>query len=156
MEPNAVLEPVPGVYRAAEQAALIALIAESFERLLGRPLVQVGHDPVKSLWNAPRAIVAHGTEADPVFFFGNCYALRCFEADVDAFVGMPSRFSAEAPLREERQALLDRVSRRGFIDDYAGIRISSTGHRFRIENAIVWNLIDVQGMHRGQAATFVL
>lgn len=67
---------------------------------------------------------------------------------------MPSRLSAEAPLREERQALLERVSRRGFIDDYAGIRISARGTRFRIENAVVWNLIDAAGVRHGQAAMF--
>lgn len=67
---------------------------------------------------------------------------------------MPSRLSAEAPLREERQALLERVSRDGFIDDYAGIRISARGTRFRIENAVVWNLIDAAGVRHGQAAMF--
>lgn len=67
---------------------------------------------------------------------------------------MPSRLSAEAPLREERAALLERVSRHGFIDDYAGIRISARGTRFRIENAVVWNLIDGAGVCHGQAAMF--
>lgn len=59
-------------------------------------------------------------------------------------------------MREERQILLDRVSASGFIDDYAGIRISATGRRFRIERAVVWNLIDPEGRIHGQAATFVL
>ena len=49
---------------------------------------------------------------------------------------------------------LDRVNAQGFIDDYAGIRISAKGRRFRIGNAIVWNLIDADGVRRGQAATF--
>lgn len=101
-------------------------------------------------------MVAHGTQDDPVFFFGNRAALMAFESDVAAFNAMPSRLSAEAPLREERQALLDRVSAHGFIDDYAGVRISATGRRFRIENAIVWNLIDADGVRRGQAATFAV
>jgi hypothetical protein len=70
------------------------------------------------------------------------------------FLGLPSRFSAEAPLREERQALLDRVSRHGFIDDYAGVRIAADGRRFRIEAATVWNLVDPDGSVHGQAAAF--
>lgn len=106
------------------------------------------------MWDAPQAIVAHGTEADPLFFFGNRAALTKFETTEAAFIGMPSRLSAEAPLREERQALLERVSRDGFIDDYAGIRISARGTRFRIENAVVWNLIDAAGVRHGQAAMF--
>lgn len=118
--------------------------------MLGRPLVAPGGD----VWRAAPAIVAHGTEADPLFFFGNRAALEKFETTEQAFVGMPSRFSAEAPLRDERQALLERVNRHGFIDDYAGIRISARGTRFRIENAIVWNLIDADGAVHGQAAMF--
>lgn len=147
--------PVPDRYRAPEVSARIALVAESFARLVGRPLVaDPGADIVSALWCAPRAILAHGTEADPVFFFGNARALEVFETDVAAFTAMPSRLSAEAPLRGERQALLDRVSRDGFISDYAGIRITATGRRFRIEQAIVWNLVDAHGVRHGQAATF--
>lgn len=130
----------------------VALIAESFARLLGRPLV----DPGVTLWEAPLAVVAHGTEADPLFFFGNRAALAMFETTPEEFVGMPSRLSAEAPLREERQALLERVTRDGFIDDYAGIRISAKGMRFPIQAAVVWNLIDAQGMVHGQAAAFAV
>jgi len=42
----------------------------------------------------------------------------------------------------------------GPVDDYSGIRISQSGRRFRIEQAIVWNLIDAAGHLCGQAATF--
>lgn len=132
----------------------IALIAESFQRLLGRSLAGPGEDVVVALWEAPAAVVAHGVEADPVFFFANRAALLAFECDVATFTAMPSRLSAEAPLRGERQLLLDRVARDGFIEDYAGMRISATGRRFRIERAIVWNLIDDAGRSHGQAATF--
>ncbi len=147
--------PVPAAYRAPETAARIALIAASYQRLLGAPLVAGGDDVAAALWRAPHAIVAHGTEADPLFFFGNAAALAAFESDVAAFTAMPSRLSAEAPARGERQALLDRVSSDGFIRDYAGMRISATGRRFRIENAVVWNLVDEDGARHGQAATFV-
>jgi hypothetical protein len=133
--------------------ARVALIAESFERLLGRQLVE-GPDVVEALWTAPHAVVAHGIEDDPIFFFGNRAALAAFETTFEEFTRLPSRLSAEAPLRGERQGLLDRVTSHGFIDDYAGIRISAKGRRFRIENAVVWNLIDEGGVRRGQAATF--
>lgn len=148
--------PVPPQYRAPKTAERIALIAESFEKLLRRPLVSPTDDLVAALWEAPGAIVAHGTEADPIFFFGNRQALDAFECDAASFTAMPSRLSAEAPLQGERQLLLDRVTRDGFIDDYAGVRISATGRRFRIERALVWNLVDARGVHRGQAATFTL
>jgi hypothetical protein len=147
---------VPDQFRQPEVRDRIALIAASFERLLGKPLVAPGSDIVSALWNAPDAIVAHGVQDDPIFFFGNRAALAAFEVDVEGFTRMPSRLSAEAPLRGERQALLDRVLEHGFIDDYAGIRIASSGRRFRIEDAIVWNLIDGTGTRHGQAATFAV
>lgn len=136
------------------QDSRLPLIAESFRRLTGRPLVAPGPDLARALWEAPRVIVAHGTEADPVFFYGNRLALALFELDFAAFSRLPSRFSAEPLAREERARLLERVSRDGFIDDYAGIRISSNGRRFRIAEATVWNLVDGQGQQHGQAATF--
>lgn len=99
-------------------------------------------------------IVAHGTEADPVFFYGNRLALDLFEMRFDDFIRLPSRFSAEPLAREARARLLARVGRDGFIDDYAGVRIASSGRRFRIEQAVVWNLLDEAGIIHGQAATF--
>ena len=147
---------VPQLYREPRCAARIALLPESFERLLRCPLIELGDDIVAALWNAPFALLAHGTEPDPVFFFGNAYALDAFECDVESFVHMPSRHSAEAPLRGERQALLDRVAAQGYIDDYGGIRISAKGRRFRIDSVVVWNLVDGGGRCHGQAATFVL
>jgi hypothetical protein len=145
---------LPAAFREPETARRIALIADSFARLLGRPLVAPDADIVAALWATPHAIVAHGTEPDPLFFFGNAAALAAFGYEPEAFVGLPSRLSAEAPLREERQALLDRVSADGFISDYAGVRIDAAGKRFRIERAIVWNLVDEAGAIQGQAATF--
>jgi len=67
---------------------------------------------------------------------------------------MPSRLSAEPLAREERARLLAAVTARGFVDDYAGVRISRTGRRFRIERATVWNLADPAGLRLGQAAAF--
>lgn len=145
---------VPAPYRAPAARTAIARIAASHLALTGRALVEPAPDPVAALWQAPLAIVAHGTEADPLFFFASEVALTRFASTLDKFLGMPSRFSAEAPLREERQALLERVTRDGFIADYAGVRIAADGCRFRIEQATVWNLVDPDGSVHGQAAAF--
>ena len=66
----------------------------------------------------------------------------------------PSRLTAEFVHREERARLLDRTKREGFVDDYSGVRITRTSRRFKIERAVVWNLIDAAGTLLGQAATF--
>jgi hypothetical protein len=147
---------LPSAWREPEAAARIALIAESFERLLGRSLVPPGSDVLAALWEAPQAIVAHGTEADPIFFFGNRAALELFETTPEAFAAMPSRLSAEAPLRAEREALLARVAARGFAEGYGGMRISARGRRFFIRGAIIWNLVHADGRVDGQAATFAV
>jgi len=81
-------------------------------------------------------------------------ALEVFAMDFAGFTRLPSRYSAEPLERDERARLLERVGRDGFIDDYAGVRISASGQRFRIKQAVVWNLIDEQGICHGQAASF--
>ena len=133
----------------------LELIVASCRRLTGRELpLAPTEDLATALWLAPAAIVAHGTEDDPVFFYGNRLALELFAMDFTGFTRLPSRFSAEPLLREERARLLDRVGRDGFIDDYSGIRIAASGRRFRIERATVWNLVDDEGQGHGQAAMF--
>ncbi len=132
----------------------LALIAQSYQRLTGKHLVEP-FSPL-ALWNAPCAIVAHGTEQEPVFFYGNRLALQLFEMSFEEFTRLPSRFSAEPVAQEERSRLLGRVKQQGFVDDYCGMRISKSGHRFRIANGTVWNLLDADGIYRGQAATFIV
>jgi hypothetical protein len=132
----------------------ILCIAESYRRLTRRSLVSAEGDPVEALWSAPLAIVAHGTEPDPIFFFGNRTALTLFEMDFCAFSHLPSRLSAEPLLRDQRSRLLERVTRHGIIEDYGGVRISATGKRFRISNAAVWNVTSGSGTRVGQAAAF--
>ncbi|MBN8913005.1 MAG: MEKHLA domain-containing protein [Rhizobiales bacterium] len=137
-----------------EQLGRIACIGDSYQRLTGRPLVPSNGDPIEALWAASVAIVAHGTEPDPIFFFGNRTALALFEMDFETFTHLPSRFSAETMLQEERARILERVTRDGIIEDYAGVRISATGKRFRISKASVWTLSDGTGAPVGQAAAF--
>ncbi len=72
----------------------------------------------------------------------------------EIFTRTHSRLTAEPISREERARLLEEVTRKGFIDNYKGIRISRTGRRFLIEQALVWNLIDTKNRYCGQAATF--
>lgn len=132
----------------------LGLIPESFLRLTGKPLVDGGGDLAAALWHSSSAILAHGSGADPAFFYGNKLALALFETAATDFVGMPSRFSAEPLERGERARLLDAVSRDGYIRDYSGVRISATGRRFSIAQATVWNLVDSEGKVHGQAACF--
>lgn len=132
-------------------------LAASFRRIVGRDLVAPSRDPrdvARRLFEAPFALLSHGVQEDPVLNYGNCTALKLWEMRFEDFTRMPSRVTAEQMLREERERLLAMAAQKGFIDDYAGVRISSTGRRFRIENAIIWNVLDEDGARLGQAATF--
>jgi len=42
----------------------------------------------------------------------------------------------------------------GYIDDYSGVRVSVTGRRFRIEQAVVWTFAPGEDSRVAQAATF--
>ncbi|MCP1537631.1 MEKHLA domain-containing protein [Methylorubrum extorquens] len=143
--------------RLAEDPAFFTLLTGSFLRLVGRPLVpEPGLGPDWLYAQAPFAVLAHDTGADPLFVYANRAAQRAFGYDWDEIVGMPSRLSAEAPERAERQRLLDAVARDGFVSDYAGIRVAKDGRRFPVTAGIVWQLVDEGGIVRGQAATFPL
>jgi len=146
---------LPPAFCSDAVRARIAAVAQSYARLTGRVLAQ-GDDPVAALWHTPDVLLAHGIEADPLFFFANRAALRALETTVDDVLRMPSRLSAEPGLRGERARLLARVTAQGFIDDYAGVRISAKGLRFCIAQATVWNVYDAAGGRIGQAATFAV
>ncbi|CAB5279144.1 MULTISPECIES: MEKHLA domain-containing protein [Burkholderia] len=137
-------------------ADFFLLLADSYRRLLNRPLVPDGlnaADGAAWLYDAaPFGILAHDTSADPVFVYGNKRAQAIFEYGWDELTALPSRLSAEPMERRERQSFLEKVARDGFVSDYRGVRVTKSGKRFWIERATVWQLVDAGGIVRGQAA----
>ncbi|NVO13114.1 MAG: MEKHLA domain-containing protein [Rhodoplanes sp.] len=131
-----------------------ALLTESYARLTGRPLVPPGADAAWLYEQAPFVVVAHNTEADPRFVYANAAGQRCFEYAWDEFIGLPSRLSAKAPERAERQSFLDAVAANGYVAGYRGLRVKKSGKTFWIEDGLVWQLLDEAGTLRGTAATF--
>ena len=132
-------------------------LVRSFKKWTGRDLLRGNYSPAelaKALFDAPFVVVSHGMQDDPILNYGNRRALRLWEMSWEELTSTPSRLTAEAPDREERARLLEAVTARGFIDDYAGVRISKSGRRFRINRATVWNLLTVDGKPCGQAAMF--
>ena len=129
----------------------------TFHALTGRDLIDPALSPeaaAETLFHAPFVILSHNTAPDPILTYGNLTVLKLFALSWEQLIQMPSRLTAEAPNRVERARLLAEVTRRGFIDDYSGVRISRTGQRFLIQQATVWNLTDDEGQLCGQAATF--
>ncbi|RXZ78923.1 MEKHLA domain-containing protein [Paenibacillaceae bacterium] len=133
------------------------LILNSYQRWSGKPLLDEAVEPGTEsdmLFLAPIVVLSHGTETDPILNYGNQTALKLWEMNWETFTQTPSRMTAEPMEREERTAFLKAVSENGYVDNYTGIRISSTGRRFYIMQATVWNLADDHDVIHGQAAAF--
>jgi hypothetical protein len=133
------------------------LLLDSFRRWLGRDLIERKGSPeeqAKALYQASFVVVSHGMEADPILNYGNKVALDLWELDWERFTKTPSRLTAEPVNQSERARMLARAQEKGFIDDYKGVRISGTGKRFLVEQAIIWNVVGAEGEPIGQAATF--
>jgi MEKHLA domain len=106
------------------------------------------------LYRAPFALLSHDDRSDPVFNYANLTGQKLFAANWFEITRMHSRDSVDPDNQPARDRLLREVSTRGFIDDYQGVRIAKNGRRFRIANAIVWNLIRPDGNVYGLAAKF--
>ncbi len=114
-----------------------------------------GRDATWLYDDAPFVVVAHNTSPDPRFVYANRAAQACFGYDWPTFTSLPSRLSAEAPDRSERQALLDAVARNGFMTGYRGLRIAASGRRFwTLRTASSGSLWAGTASGAGQAATF--
>lgn len=133
------------------------LLLDSFRHWTGRELLErtgSAEAQAQALFAAPFVLVSHGTEEDPVLNYGNRIALELWETTWEQFTRTPSRLTAEPVNQADRERMLAQAAARGFIDDYRGVRISNTGRRFQVEDAIVWTVIDAKNKKLGQAATF--
>ncbi|MSR24437.1 MAG: MEKHLA domain-containing protein [Nitrospiraceae bacterium] len=133
------------------------LLLDSFRRWLGRELIErkgSQEEQARTLYHAPFVVVSHGMEADPILKYGNKIAQDLWEMDWAQLTRTPSRLTAEPVNQAERARMLAQAQEKGFIDDCKGVRISGTGKRFLVEQAIVWNVVGAEGEQIGQAATF--
>lgn len=133
------------------------LLLDSYCHWTGTELIERAgglKQQARALFEASFVVVSHGGESDPLLNYGNQTALDLWELSWDQFIKMPSRLTAEADNRAEREKMLERAKLNGYFGGYRGVRISSTGRRFLVEQAVIWNVIDFAGSPIGQAATF--
>lgn len=132
-------------------------LLRSFYHWTGAPLLPNDGDQTalsQALFEAPFVVVSHGAEADPILNYGNRQALKLWRIEWEQFTQTPSRLTAEPMERADRDRLLQQAKANGFINNYQGVRICSTGQRFSIHNVILWTVLDEKGVGCGQAATF--
>lgn len=133
------------------------LLLDSYRHWVGSELIDRAGDvtaQAQRLFEASCVVVSHGVEPDPILNYGNQVALDLWEVSWEQFVATPSRLTAEADNRAERERMLAQARDQGYYDGYRGVRISSTGHRFVVEQAVIWTVVDLDGSLLGQAATF--
>ena len=135
----------------------VRLLLDSFHHWTGKDLIRPelsDNERARELFYAPFVVLSHDSATDPLLNYANAAGLHLFELNWEELISLPSRFTAEPLQRDERARLLRRVTEHGFIDDYAGVRISRVGRRFLIDQATVWQVRDEHGGPYGQAATF--
>lgn len=135
----------------------VSLLLRSYRNLTEKNLLPPLRDAVelaRQANDAPLVLLSHNGSEDPILTYGNKCALDLFKMPWEVLVKTPSRFTAEAPNRAERERLLQRVTVHGYIGDYSGIRIAADGRRFQIHQASVWNVHNLAGEKIGQAASF--
>lgn len=141
----------PGVVQWIQQ------LLDSYRHWTGSELIERRGEPefqARALFESPLVVVSHGSEADPILNYGNRAALELWEMTWEQFIKTPSRLTAEPVNRAEREWMLEQARVRGFIATYRGVRISGTGRRFLVENALIWNVLDPGRQRIGQAAAF--
>ncbi len=135
-------------------------LCESFRHWTGRSLLPdcspeaTPEALAEALFHAPFVVVSHGTQADPIFNYGNQTALDLWQMDWAELMQMPSRYTAAPDARSQRAEFLERLRTEGFLADYSGIRIAKTGQRFWIQDVVLWTVLAEGGDRIGQAASF--
>ena len=135
----------------------VKILLDSFEKLVKKQIIVRTGDSAKDLKlieESEFVLLSHNGEQDPKLNYGNQFALDLWELNWDDFIKTPSRETAEIDLRTRREEVLKIVKEKGFYDKYEGIRISSSGKRFKIKNAIIWNVLNESEVRIGQAAYF--
>jgi hypothetical protein len=132
-------------------------LLDSYAHWVKQELIERNDTPLEQaerLFNSAFIVVSHNSESDPILNYGNQAALNLWMMDWQQFTKTPSRLTAEALNREERARMLEQARTQGYISDYRGIRISSTGQRFLVEQAIIWSIQKTDGIAIGQGAIF--
>ena len=74
---------------------------------------------------------------------------------LEEVIGKPTTMTAPESEQKERNRLLKQVNSHGFIDNYKGIRVTSDGELFQIEDATIWNVIDKKSIKLDKPLLFI-
>ena len=154
-------DPAAAPWLSPAQQALALRILRCHQQGFGKPLMAAvpPEHQAQELFACSTVVLAHdgadpGGDPGPRLIYANAAALQLWQRPWAAMVGMPSRLTAASTERRDRARMLTQALQQHAISGYSGIRISSGGRRFQIDNARLWTLWDDQGRPCGQAAAF--
>lgn len=142
----------------------VSLLDRSLKRLTGRGLyerMKVQPSSPKGIYNTVClnerfVLISHGTEANPIYNFGNVAALQAFMRSWHDLM-IPSAESVVLRSQDEtlRNELMQKVTDHGFVEGASGIRVRGDGKFIKLVDAVVWNCYDDDNStYIGQAAFF--
>lgn len=136
-------------------------LLNSYRHWAGEDLIELagggdGDDArrARALFDAPFAVLAHDTRPDPLCVYANAAALAAFELTIEDAASFPTSRTVEPAARDERSAALARAADAGLLRGYSGMRVSTSGRRFQIEDGRIWAVLDDAGRRVGLAASF--
>ena len=105
--------------------------------------------------NERYAVLSHGTQKDPIYNYFNRAALETFQWSEDEVYQIPSRYSApDGATRSDRQERLKKTAEEDVINLPNAIRQTKSGDQFQINDVILWNVYNDDGVRVGQMAIF--
>ena len=111
--------------------------------------LEKNRDLISSFDECLLPIASHDTNG--FFNYLNKAALSLFKVTKDQVIGRSTTMTAPKSEQKQRNELLNQVNSHGFIDNYKGIRVTSDGELFQIEDATIWNVVDKNSHKMGQA-----
>ena len=112
-------------------------LLNSFRKWTGKELILRTGDldaERQALFEVPFVVVSDGTQPDPILNYGNRIALSLWEV---TWGGTHATSRTTAEPMHQTSVLAYAVDRDAYVSGYRGIRISRTGKRFMIENAVI-------------------
>ena len=136
----------------------VNILVSSYESKTGREMMKLSKDQAlraQEIFNADFILLSHGIQASPILNYANKRGLQTWGIPWEKMTCMPSSKTAETGIdMTEREEFMRKVTKFGIVEGYEGIRISADKRRFKIKDAVVWNVHNSADEYLGQAAYF--
>lgn len=130
----------------------MVLINKSYKESFNDTLVPFldAHDLVLKLHHAPYPLFAYDGNDSPKYTYMNLAAQRLFKVTQEEVEHLSvTETTAETLRKNLLNFILEVKSKKRYVS-YSGLRITTTGEQFRLENAYLWAIYNNQKQYIGQ------